>query len=391
MIRKSQVMRSIRQGILRLERFCVAALCAATLAPSTSVAQPTGSLITQQWKSVGDSGVLRAGILPPSGVVTERGGRVSVAVTGADGTVITGVPSKESASELLFSGVRPGTYSLVAAGPNLVALYAVHFVAEPTSKTNRPLLVAPANLDVAIVRAAATRYLPDEVDFAAVFAASVGSQIVKQQEIAEDQIPRIRLSGDLLKGQAYRAGVAGNDMIPAGANNVLVYQNQTLVKQLVSQTNGSFEIDALPPGAYSIIIAGPDGMAVTGFEIAENRLTTAQFTEDSAIHYVTQPVGDPQSTFAVQLAPVGTQSPAVEMLFNAPGTAQQNAAVTGVPADQLQGMSGGGGGGGGGALGGGAGLGPILGLGGIGAAAAIASSDDDDTLVPPPIASPITP
>ncbi|WP_143544016.1 hypothetical protein [Rhodopirellula sp. MGV] len=363
-----------------------------------------GELTAQQWSPIGSdnasSTTFRAAILPPPGSNDKTGSQVRVAVTSLDGTVIDGHPSRSSGTDLEFDAVAPGTYSLVATGPGLVAIYAVHLVGGPSSSPAEPLLVSPAHLSLETVQKAVSRYLPLDVSFPTTFATADGKQVLNESKLPGASL--IRVSGSQLQGQLYRAGYKGNGFTKAGQNNVLVYSGLDQIAQVVSRADGTFTLDDLLPGPYSIIIAGPDGLAVTGFEVVGDHTTTAQVNAADQ-HFVTQVESVVHTRFAIQLAPVGLESPALDIVFDPSrsgmlGGAGLTSPISGVPANQLSAMGGGaggagpiGGGGGGGSLGAGAGIGPVIGLGAVGAAIAVAASDDDDNLEPPAIASPTTP
>ncbi|MFU7560244.1 carboxypeptidase-like regulatory domain-containing protein [Roseiconus sp. JC912] len=387
-------MRSFRSTVL-----CFASLFPMTAAIQNADAQDAGTLVTQQWSSVSSSGKLRAAILPPFGGQYQQGSPVQVNIIGQDGNVVLGASDEASETDLLFESIQPGTYTLVATGPELVAIYAMHVVEDAEATSGLPMLVAPAALPIEVVRKAASRYLPMEVNFASVFTPTSGTKMLQTQTDSPNSL--VKLAANQVSGQLFRAGADRQGLIKAGVNNVLVYQGNALVAQVVSEETGAFRVDGLTPGPYSIIIAGPDGLAVTGFEVVEAGTSTASLGIADDQHLVSMKAAVNHSVFAVQLAPVGLNSPALDKLFDdsVPGPANVAASgppVAGVPAAQVPGGGaggsfGGGGGGGGGGLGGGGGIGPIVGLSVVGAAIAIAASDDDDTLVPPPIASPSTP
>ena len=396
----------LREG--RPMRSPIAAILLA-LIPTMCSAQDAELLVTEQWNSVDATGGLRAMILKPFGGESTEGGDARVSLVTANGSVIAAEPDLNSQTALMFSGVPAGTHTLVARGPGMVAVYAVHIVEGVAQRPGETLHISPANLDLATVRTTASRYLPAKASFEPSFDVTAGEAVMKTAR--RDRLTRIQQDGAGFKGRVYRAGMDGNSLAAGGENNVLIYQDGELVTLAVTDTDGAFKIDQLVPGSYAILIAGPDGFAVTGFELVDENDPGIDAIEIDSVKakspgqtFVAAQVPPTQPEFQIQLAAIGLQSPAFDLLMSSGSSGDSDAQPSdvspeepiGLPLTEVSPMSGapvgaGGGGIGGGGVGGGGGLGGVAALGVIGAGIAIATSDDDGAIVTPSIASPATP
>ncbi|QEF99512.1 hypothetical protein Mal15_35770 [Stieleria maiorica] len=380
-----------------------AILVLATLVLTDAVASAEGDgqhLVVQQWVAADAEGRLDAVIVAPDVEADSLpAGSIRIALVSQEGAIYRAQPSAESNFKYSFVGVPDGVYTLVTRGPNLVACYAVHVVAAGDQKIearHHQMEIAAASLRVNKVRNSVIRYMPSTIPFVAEFDGSHGAKMMT--ELRADHTYRVAQTASGMAGRIYRAGAADAQLNGAAGTNVLLYQNRELIGQAITEVDGSFSIDSLPPGFYSVIAIGPDGIGVLGFQLVEDVLASSEPAGDGRrLVAVQEPMFQPQ--FELQLAPSGLESPAIEELIEdepqqaelvppgEPGLPVEAASMEGAPV----GGGGAGGGGAGGGVGGRGSLVPVLGFAAAGAAFAASSSDDDDAFSTPPVTSPITP
>lgn len=371
-----------------------------------SLALGQGVMITPQWATTDAAGRIDAVIVAP-GVPADTlaGGQTQIALVSQEGTIYRAEPSAQSHLEYSFVGVPSGVYTLTARGPNIVACYAVHVVDQgdvATGDEQQRLEIGIAEMRINKLRNAVIRYMPTSVPYVAKFDDAVGRKFYQTQSHTASM--RVGQTSGGLKGRILRAGLEGDSPVGAGQTNILLYQNRELIAQVVTEADGSFSIDSLEPGIYSLIAIGPDGIAVTGFQLISEPLARRSTGPDRSafpgrLVALQQPSAEPQ--LQLQLAPSGLESPAINELLQdqQPESNPVPPAEPGLPLDvsaapgPLGGGGAGGGGGyaGGGGIGGGGGLGMVLGITAAGAGIAAFSSDDDDAIATPPVISPLSP
>ncbi|PAY20609.1 hypothetical protein CKO51_05160 [Rhodopirellula sp. SM50] len=383
------------------------ALALTSLLLTSSFARADGDgqhLVVQQWVAASPEGRIDAVIVAPDVPAdTLQPGSVNVTLVSQDGAIYRAQPSAESNVQYSFVGVPAGVYTLVTRGPNLAACYAIHVVEsqDVALDPRHPRLeIGVAPLRINKVRNAVIRYMPSTIPFVADFRGADGPKAMSALHASGTL--RVAQSAGGLRGRIYRAGSTQTQLIGAAETNVLLYQNRELISQAITGEDGTFSIDSLPPGAYSLIAIGPDGIGVVGFQLVEEVLARRNSSGGDGSRLVTlqEPTFQPQ--LELQLAPSGLESPAIDELIQdevpqpetlPPGEAGlpvEPGAMQGPPGGSVAG-GGGGGGGGGGSLGGRGSLLPVLGFAAAGAAVAASSSDDDDAFAAPPVTSPITP
>ncbi|WP_182865809.1 hypothetical protein [Stieleria mannarensis] len=358
-------------------------------------------LVVQQWVAASAEGRLDAVIVAPdTSADTLPAGSIGVSLVSQEGAIYRAQPSAESGFQYSFAGVPDGVYTLVTRGPNLVACYAVHVVAASDRQIDprhHQLEIAAAGLRVNKVRNSVIRYMPSTIPFVAAFEGPHGVKLMN--ELRAEHTYRVAQTAGGISGRIYRAGANDGQLDGAAGTNVLLYQNRELIGQAITEADGSFTIDSLAPGFYSVIAIGPDGIGVVGVQLVEEVLASSESVGDDGRQLVALQASTFQPQFELQLAPSGLESPAIEELIEdqpqqpeilppgEPGLPVETASMEGAPV----GGGGGGGGGAGGGVGGRGSLLPVLGFAAAGAAFAAGSSDDDDAFSTPPVTSPITP
>ena len=363
---------------------------------SSAPADDGKQLVVQQWVANSPSGQIDVAIvargLTPETLAT---GEVRASLVSQDGAIFRAVPSANSPVELSFKEVPAGSYTLVARGPDLVACYAIHVVDGGDAKidsAHHQLVISAAPMRINKVRGAIVRYSPTSVPFVAEFDSGTGANVMKS--LNHMQTMRVGQTNGGMSGRVYRAGAQEGKLAGAAMTNIMVYRDRELIAQAVTEQDGSFTIDSLEPGTYGLIAIGPDGLAVMGFtlvdELVAKRSGSASANGETLVALQGSTM---QPGLELQLAPAGSESPAVEELLEEDEQSEEEeAAEDEVPFDYdaLAGSVNGPGGYGGGAGGGGPGAGGLL-IGGAIIAAAFAADDDGSSFTVPPPTSPLNP
>ncbi|MCO8121953.1 hypothetical protein NHH03_09415 [Stieleria sp. TO1_6] len=385
---------------------CLLTCVALLVAPLSLTVHGQGSSdVVKQWVSQNSAGRISGRVVLP---YDGPAGQIAVSLAGTDGAIYGATPSPTSPAEFSFEGIPAGTYAVVARGEDIFACYALNILPpspDPMAPGTHYVDLRAAFLDICSVKSAALRYLPNSPP--AVAAPAAATPDAANEALNESVSPQIPQSGGGFSGQINRAGLSSGG--GAGLANVLIYQDDVLVAQTVTANDGTFKIDTLAPGDYSLVAAGPDGLAITSFNLVNELMSGSPVAANNAaetgngVRLIALQGGG--SGMGLQLAPVGLSSPVVQELIlsdnngSAPGPGPGLPAGPGMLADPLAspGMGGGfggggygGGGGGGGGIGGG-GLGGLAALGAAGIGIAAIVSDDDDSLDLPPVVSPVAP
>ncbi len=83
---------------------------------------------------------------------------------------------------------------------------------------------------------------------------------------------RVRLEGDVLKGQIFAWSSAGNETRPVQKASVHLLQFGQITHRVLLNDSGTFDIEGVKPGVYGVVVAGPEGFLAD----------TAQFVSDEA-------------------------------------------------------------------------------------------------------------
>lgn len=378
----------------------------ALVCTGTATAAELGQQLTiNQWVRLAEDGTLNGRLMATSldgsalgvdGVevtVQQDGGEAFDATSNVDG-------------EFSITGVTPGIYSLTARGETSFASCAMHVVGSDV-ETARDLpiqsLISLADVDQSIVQGAMVRYLPptfepirhsiEEADLTGL-----------RTRVVSDHLFKVAQTDGGLSGVIYAAGAEADVLEGAAMTNVFVLREGTEVARITTEDDGSFRLDDMEAGVYSVIAVGPDGIGSIGFQlIAEDDLATAAIIGRDGTSLIQDFA--PAGSLGMQVAPpvgggVGSDVLLSEQIVgpcttcgDVPGVVAPisgcntcGAAGGGFAGGGIGGYGGvaGGAGGFGGGLAGG-GLGRLALLGGLGAAIAIAASDDDDDDISNPV------
>lgn len=395
--------------------FTAALLVTATLA---SAADDGTQLTIEQWVSQDSHGDVSGRIvLPVAGAKISPVGGVQVVLTSQDGKLFRASSETNENGEFKVFGAPSGVYTLIARGERVFAACAFHVV--PASESNlekrhQSAEIAVANIDFTDVKTSIIRYMPTNVAKNATFEPSPANKVMTS--FVEENAFRVAQKNGGMTGRLFQAGLQGDRFKQAGLSNVFVYKNGQAVAQTVSRQDGTFEIESLSPGQYSLMTIGPDGLGITSFELVDESELVASTQNNNGESFVALQSGCcccPQ--FEMQVAPCAASETIVSDVLLSEGEYIEGGmggeiiADGGIPidggivADPMApgygggsfgggGYGGGFGGGGGGGLGAG-GFGGIASLAGLGiGVAALASSDDDNAVIQVPApASPAVP
>ncbi|MFG0262584.1 MAG: carboxypeptidase regulatory-like domain-containing protein [Novipirellula sp. JB048] len=398
---------------------CVQAKDRVQAEDQVSPAIPSHPLTISQWVSPASSEALTGRVVVPSiNGAAKAIADAKITLLSSDGTLWRA--TSDEVGRFTITDVPAGVYSVTAKTDEVFACSALHVVdAQGAAGADFPseVEIAAASIDYTMIKNAVIRYLP-----AKTLGAEVALPTENLNDVAErvcgDQYLRVMQSDGGMSGSLR---LAGGTLHAAGLTNVFVAKEGEVVARTVTDGEGNFQIDELPPGEYSLLAVGPAGVGFAGFELVghEGGLEKQSTTDgdEKLIHRLGHR-GSHCPSFKMQVAPMpqiihccdgggieegpivdgcgcGAPEPIVgdgEIVFDGLGTPLDGGYV---PVGGYGGYGyggyggyGGGYGGGGGGFGGG-GFGGIAALAGIGGLIAVAVDDDDNPVIIPP--DPISP
>jgi hypothetical protein len=309
---------------------------------------------------------------------------------------IVGITKTDPVGGFQFSGLEPGVYTLLAAGPDLIAVYSI--TALPMDDvTASPLdIIAVGGIPFQRTVAMAAGSLPAVALGVASPVVNNGSNIQIDQTaiVAAYRAAITDESGTYRVLMTPTGGIEGQVTLPGIAPGSVDLSRTTLRAfregQMIAETmlgvDGRYSIAAIGPGPIGLVFFGPDGFAAMGMELVAKNLNAGGPAVDEtlvALQGPAAPAGNvvmaPNSDVQPALGDVSDDFPGNEPV----GTPLDVPPPMNAGAGFAGGAPGPGAGGGGGGNGG---LGGVAGLAAIGAvlAAALASDDDDNNFVPRP-------
>ncbi len=399
-------------------------LCLTTLAVAQTDAN-SSKLTMNQWVHLSQDGALTGRVLlaNTTGQATTLGG-VNVSIRDRDGD--SHQAQTDASGKFSFLDLQPGIHSLVAQGADTFASIALHLLPyNMEAGDGFPTIaeVSVARLQNATVQLAIARYLPPnlEKDNASIDLSNLNE--LASQVYGSELSQVVQVDGGM-KGQIFRAGSQGANLPTAQRTNVFLFQNGVEVARSLTDDSGSFRIDKLAVGHYSMLAIGRDGIGSIGFvlvDAAQAKETSRKIGsgKDPQTLVMQNSCCGVQQEFAMQIAPMpdivqvvqtnacGCGDPCGGCSVPVPacgcgeivdGGIVEGEVVDGVPVEDVasEGIAsggyagyGGGGGFGGGGGGGGFGLGGLGALGGLGGVLAAAGNNGGGTIVAP-ITPPIT-
>jgi hypothetical protein len=383
----------------------------------SAAGQLPNHLTQNQWIQPVENGTLEGRLILPGrkGVEAVQGALVAMMSRGGD--ILKSETPTNGNGEFLVRGLKPGVYALTARADSVFACCAMQILDANDNLAQeypRTAEISAAKIDFTDVNTALLRYLPPNVkpmEFSMVDAEL--DQLAPR--VCSNNTHRVVQFGGGLKGRLHRPGAIGSDLDDARLTNVFIIQEGIEIARAVTNQQGEFQIDSLPPGHYSLMAIGPYGLGLIGLELVAPSTNQSLRTSAGKRLIGTLTDGCCQE-FAMQVAPVQeVMTICEEVVIEQPlvdpcGCGQViDQCGCGIPIDACGceviddglgtpltgGYMGGGGYAGsyGGGYGGG-GLGAIAGLAGIGGIIAVAASDDDDTptgTVTPAPATPVVP
>lgn len=358
--------------------------------PSPKTGSVGKQLTPQQIVSLGSGGSLggNVSVFATGGLETVREG-ISVLLI-RDGRIVSSSKT-DSGGDFVFSRMNSGVYTVMAAGGDFLAVFAVTVVPAGGIAADSLDIVGstgmPLDRSMSIL-AGLRRVLPGN----------------------ETPLPRYRPDAGVAIGN-YRvvldaSGVFGGYLSIPGVSRgsadlssmqVRVIRGGKVVAESKVAADGRYEVDAVGVGPAGVMMFGPSGFAAFGVEFLDGNLQARRPEEaQRLVSLQDRPQGDPPGELNVDISPTNDAQAGLEEVQQQlgedslpPGPALQIPPPLAGGGLAAAGPGGGFGGGGGGT----GGLGGIAGLAAIGAtaAAALISSDDDDNRFTPPPASPAIP
>jgi hypothetical protein len=360
--------------------------------------QSLNHLIVQQWVQLSETGELKGKVVTPVVDTLEQIAEAEIALIDMKRHTIC--TQAETNGEFSFSEVTPGTYGLLVNSSTGAAVYALHVLAHSDSNKDisEQLQVAVGTLSQSMLKRMARSYIP-------------GTQPTEPFVI--DQAAQDPLGADRV--QTFQHQVASNEegalqgriQLPSQSNsqvdfstlNVVVLKGDEVVARTEAQADGGYRFAKLEPGVYSLLVAGEEGFAVTGFELVSHSEAVVRNSRknegDVRFTSATGIGGCCEPALCIEICPV----PIADMVGNV--CCECEASLESIVIEEeaivvddplMAGYGGGGYGGGGGGFGGGGGGGGggLGGLGLAGLAAGIAAAvgggngGGNAIIVPPP-------
>jgi hypothetical protein len=358
--------------------------------PAQVVADPQEAsqlppLTQNQWARIGVNGELvgRVSLFASDGLALAGPGMMVKLVS--QGRVI-GQTQTDPEGQFGFVGVTPGVFTIVAADPRNIAVYAMTAVPADGGPVTELDLIAVSDMDMdrslAMVAGASRLAGTGKPLAMPVYSA-------ERREVLNTYKVQMTAAGGF-RGLVSVPGVPSGQVDLSDMRLRVVRGDRTIAEESVS-ANGEYSVAGIGPGPAGAIFYGPNGFAAMGIEIvgSEQQITAIQPSTEMLV--ALQDGG--ARSLNVDLADVSDVRTA---LATGPNGPNEIGPPVNPVAPPLGGGAGGGGPGGGfgGGSGGGGGLGGVGGLALVGAAVAAAvalsDDDDDDNFVPLP-ASPALP
>jgi hypothetical protein len=301
-------------------------------------------------------------------------------------TVSRGLSDVEG--DFIIDGVKPGVYSLVATGENELAVYSLSIL-DATQGSS-----LPDRLHIRTI-SSASRRVTELLRGNTMPTWIAGSKKAGAPTVA---VTSSHGSPNVLIDS--RGGIHGtiskpNANVSTEGTLVCLVQDGKEVARTRTARDGSYRFESVAPGAYGLVVSGPQGIAALGFTavrastLASLRANGSKFVSRTATQQDEIPEPQPtQESLDVELAEPDSYVPMETVPL------EESVVIGEYPYAPTMGGGAGGFGGGGGGIGAGGGLG-AGGLGGIGTLAALGAvtavaitqaSDDGDQA---PIVSPI--
>ena len=258
-------------ALLRQILACLVALVAvAGSVVPTSAETTTSQLLVNQWIRQSHDGSIKGKIVLPQADGTALAVTPAiVALADARGEART--EKADENGEFKFADVEPGVYTVLARGAkDVCAIVALHVMAHDDEKAvglNSGIEVSAGRVDFSSVNANLIRYLPprqfgenvasvDNVDVNAI-----------STTVAGTAVHRVKQSDGGMVGQIYAAGSVGNALSPSREANMFLFRDGVEIERMTTDANGRFEVAALEPGVYSMMVVGNSGSGLVGFEL----------------------------------------------------------------------------------------------------------------------------
>ena len=390
-----------------------AVFCVQSSLWSDESASSLNRLVVQQWATLSDDGKLNGAVVSPVIDSVKKVADAELALVDIHRKIIC-TRSKPN-GDFSFKKVQPGTYGLLVKHDSGAAVYAIHVLPHNKSTNESSestedlstLQVSIGTLSQAMVKRMARAYIPNTLP-SQPFVTGIAQSDPLGQDRVQNLFHQIAAKEDgsfLGKIQLPSPSV---DDIDLSNLNVVVLKGDVIVERTETAADGRFLITKIVPGVYSLLVAGEEGFALTGFELvshADSLVRNARKPSESVrfTSTVTQTVTCCEPELNMEIAPVPIADmvggvcceceQSIESVVLAEDEPLDNArsdpAMGGFGGGFASGSGGGFGGGAGAGGGGGGGLGGLGGLAAAGLAAGLAGGNGNGNgagvFVPPPV------
>lgn len=192
-----------------------------------------------------------------------------------NGSVVRSSVSDDNGN-FVVDGLTPGAYSFIGSGAKGFVAYGVVVNAADPTQTDDSFMVAPVvSPRFVALKEIVARYLPKKTPV-----------LLEEVEI-KTSLDGVELIGDGANRVQVRdgklVGTVRSLVIDAklAATKVFLVQNDEIVHKSIAGESGSFEFDAVEPGVYDFIAAGPAGFAAIGFEAIQDTVETTVVKQET--------------------------------------------------------------------------------------------------------------
>lgn len=352
--------------------------------PSTlqaDAAEFLNPLLEKEWVVLDDEDRIHGvyTVLAPSG---EQRGLAGVTINlGRNGVVVQSAVTEPDGS-FTFNNLGIGTYALVAKGPNTVAAFALHVLANGASPRldSEFAIVGTSMAGPTIGEIFRSHLVPGDI-VPGYYPDLEFDPYGDSRRFNDGVTVQLTDQGVLLGHISRPNGRRGGDL---SGNVVHILRGGQVAGHVATNARGDFQVPGLAPGNYDFIIAGKDGVAAGAFKaVSTPGVALNSKSETRLVSAVVNQAGPPNALNVEMVAPIDWMAGEPEFVLPPEGEGAL-APVAGGGFVGPGGFGGGGFGGGGGGGGGMGGLGGLLGIAGLAAGVAAASSNNNGFTIATP-------
>lgn len=214
--------------------------------------------------------------------------------------------------DITFRDVPPGVYALVVLSEGLVGWQAMHIVAPdrlPKESLKSKAVVAPAMVSFEMFRELIDphdrqHYSLDELSLVDADVEALLGQVRGNEELT------VKINNGGLLGTVYAATTRYRAptpeerlqaLEPSPETHLFLMHQGKVINESIADVDGRFFFRELPPGIYSLLMIGCDGIGALSFELVPNGNADGAMITTDNLRFVSQP--DTQLQFAFQVIP----------------------------------------------------------------------------------------